>query len=430
VAATGRRWTIFCVAAVLSGTLIFQAVELGLAWYWERSNQIAVQLRGVRLEPGDADAWHRLGKTAQWNLYGPNPQGAVSYYLKAVRLDPRSALDWMDLASAYEVVGEREKAADAFEKARNDYPLSAYVAWQYGNFLLRQRNAQAGLSEIHRALTIDPSLVPLAVSNVWSFDPDADLLLNAVLPATREAHWEALDFLAARHEDDAGLKIWQRIITLSSEAPLNLKRAFPFVDDLIQKDRVADAERVWREALLASHSPQPPAADDSIIWNGGFETEIADGGLGWRFEQVPDAWISVDSAERHSGAHSLRVDFLGGTNLDFFQVHQIVPVRSSTSYAFEAFLRTQNITTESGIRFEISDPNHPQELNVFTPQLTGTNAWTPLRATLTTGPDTNFLDVRLRRLPSRLFDNKLSGTIWVDDVTLTPESNVPKQKKP
>jgi hypothetical protein len=37
---------------------------------------------------------------------------------------------------------------------------------------------------------------------------------------------------------------------------------------------------------------------------------------------------------------------------------------------------------------------------------------------LTTGPDTHFLLVRLLRFGSRLFDNKLSGTVWIADASL------------
>ncbi|MGA6954271.1 MAG: hypothetical protein WBY73_04125 [Candidatus Acidiferrales bacterium] len=37
-----------------------------------------------------------------------------------------------------------------------------------------------------------------------------------------------------------------------------------------------------------------------------------------------------------------------------------------------------------------------------------------------TGPETRFVVVRLYRAASRLFENKLSGTVWLADVTLVP----------
>jgi len=46
---------------------------------------------------------------------------------------------------------------------------------------------------------------------------------------------------------------------------------------------------------------------------------------------------------------------------------------------------------------------------------------------VTTGPETHFLLVRVARYPSRLFDNQLSGTVWIADVSLIPStpSDVP-----
>ena len=39
---------------------------------------------------------------------------------------------------------------------------------------------------------------------------------------------------------------------------------------------------------------------------------------------------------------------------------------------------------------------------------------------------THFLMVQLRRSQSRLFENKLSGTAWIGDVSLTPNSAKPQ----
>jgi hypothetical protein len=42
-----------------------------------------------------------------------------------------------------------------------------------------------------------------------------------------------------------------------------------------------------------------------------------------------------------------------------------------------------------------------------------------VKADVLTGPDTSLLKIILRRKPSWKFDNKLSGTVWVDDVAMT-----------
>jgi hypothetical protein len=95
-------------------------------------------------------------------------------------------------------------------------------------------------------------------------------------------------------------------------------------------------------------------------------------------------------------------------------------VDAGRSYHFHALLRTDQISTESGPRFSISDPNHSGAVNVLTDNLTGTHSWTASEADFAAGPQTHFVVVRLVRYPSRLFDNKLSGTVWIANLSLVP----------
>jgi len=421
-AGSGRRWVILCLAAAVSATIVYQAGKLSLAWYWERSGQPAKQIRAAELVPGNAEAWERLGDATQYSLNETNPTLAISYYLRAVRINPLSASHWMALANAYEATGDVSRAHEAYENAKRDYPISADVAWKYGNFLLRQGKTTQGLSEIHRALLSDPSLTALAIRSIWNFDPDVNLIFGSVLPASEGSGFAALDFLLGIHETQDALEAWKRIVALSGRQAIDIKSTFPLLDELIAQDRAQDAQRVWHEALQASRWPLAAPMDDSIVWNGGFETPIANGGLDWRFQQLPAAYISTDSSVYHSGAHSLRVGFTGGANMDFAHVQQIEPAQPDTTYDFQVYVRTESISTDSGVHFELFDPQHEREVYVLTPNIVGTTPWTVVRAKVTTSPSTHFLEIRLHRFPSRLFDNKISGTIWIDDVTLVREA--------
>jgi hypothetical protein len=115
-----------------------------------------------------------------------------------------------------------------------------------------------------------------------------------------------------------------------------------------------------------------------------------------------------------------RAEGLGGTNLALDEPKQYVPVEPGRGYHFHAYMRTQEITTESGMRFSLADPNHAGAVNLETADFTGSHAWTAVESDFTTGPDTHFLLVRLFRSPSRLFENKLEGTVWVADVSVVP----------
>ena len=68
-------------------------------------------------------------------------------------------------------------------------------------------------------------------------------------------------------------------------------------------------------------------------------------------------------------------------------------------------------------------------MNVSTDNLTGTNPWTAADAYFTTRPDTHFLVVRLYRSTSQEFDNKLSGTVWIADISLIPADSQEQQSQ-
>jgi hypothetical protein len=84
-------------------------------------------------------------------------------------------------------------------------------------------------------------------------------------------------------------------------------------------------------------------------------------------------------------------------------------------------MKTEDITTDSGPRLEVYDAYNPAALDKFTDDLTGTSdGWTSLVLDFTTGPKTELIVVRFVRLPSKKFDNLISGKVWLDDVRLAP----------
>ncbi|MGA8144866.1 MAG: tetratricopeptide repeat protein [Candidatus Acidiferrales bacterium] len=413
------RWALRFVCLTLAATISFQAVRIWLADYRVHTDRIDQMERGVSLEPGNAAAWDRLGRIRQTDFENPDPGGAVRDFQKAVQHDPLSADYWMDLAGAYESTGNVPLAREAFNRARAAYPASAQVAWIYGNFLLRQDETGEGFAQINQAARTDPSLVPLAISRTWHSSQDVNLLLDRVLPANVDAYFQAIDFMASSREAAPALVIWQRILSLGK--PIALPRSFPLLELLIQSDRAEDASRVWREALGAAGLPHDEPANHSLIWNGDFARDFENGGLGWRWNSSFGVAIDFDAAPP-TGGRSVRLDFGGGANLDLTQPLEFVPVEPARSYHFHASIRTEGITTESGVLFAITDPNHYRAINVLTENLTGSHVWTAADTDFSTGPETHFVLVQLRRFQSRLFENKLGGTAWIGNLSLTPSN--------
>lgn len=401
---------------LIAAALIFQAIELWLADHWIGSQDVRVVERGAALFPGNGAGWDNLGHLRQWSLTEPDLPGAIADYRKALRDDPRSAHYWMDLASVDEAAGDDSGAADAFVHAQAVYPDSAEVAFFYGNFLLRQQDYSRGFEELRRAVRGDSSLLPLAISRAWRATGDANEIVDKLLPPTTDSYFQAIDYFASIQQSDAALAVWSRLSASNTTAPL--PGTFPLFDELIRANRGADARRAWLEAISGAKLGGGNAANGRLIWDGDFAGDLTGGGLGWRWDPVPNVYLSFDAPPPQGGSRALRLDFNGGSNINLSGPYEYVPVAPGQSYHFHALMRTDQITTESGPRFWITDPNHQGAVNVITDNFTGTRAWTPVDADFTTGTQTQFVVVRLVRPPSRLFDNKLGGTVWIADVSL------------
>ncbi len=412
------RWSFLLVLLLLAGTLAALAGKNWRADAWEQSSRPEDWLRAAELEPGNADYWYRLGRYRQFDFEHMDPALAITYYRRALAIDPRSANYWMDLAGAYETSGEPAQARQAFEAAKSVYPISAEVAWRYGNFLLRQEQLPEAFAEIHRGLTRDPKLAPLAISRCWRSSRDIGRILDQVLPAETNVYLQAVAYLAGEHEDDAALAVWNRLLAL--QPTFELSRAFLLLDELISHHRMDDAKRVWQQALGVAGWSQPELVSGSLVWDGGFEGPFANGGFGWRGRDVEGATVEFDTQTRHAGARALRVTFDGTANVDLENPTQLVPVEPGRRYRFAAFLRIERISTDSGVRFLIRDPARPGDLSVMTPNLVGTQPWALEEMDFTTGPQTRLIEIVLRRLPSHKFDNKIQGAVWVDEVSLVP----------
>jgi tetratricopeptide (TPR) repeat protein len=422
----GARTRLLILPAALAcgAFLCYQATRLWLADHRIHSSKLEVIESGAALEPGDAEAWDILGRHYQLDFANSDPAQALANYRRAVHDDPLSANYWMNLAGAYEASGDLKGAQEAFEHARAVYPLSAEVAWNYGNFLLRQDQDAAGYAEIHHAVQSDPSFLTLAISRVWRSSRDVNILLDQVLPPNVEAYFQALNFFASIRQPDPALIVWRRLIALGK--PILLARTFPFFDELILDDRASDATRVWIEALTAAGLAHDPPLKHSLVWNGDFAHDFENGGLGWRWNNPVGVAVDFDTAPPSGGVRSLLLQFGGGINLDIIVPMQYVPVEPSINYHFRAYMKTRGITTESGMRFSIQDPNHSNAVTLLTENLTGSHEWTAVDADVTTGAETHFLLVQLFRQPSRLFENKLDGAVWIADVSLTRAEEQPE----
>ena len=193
-----QRVLFLATAVILSGTVIVFSAKAYIAACWDASSNPALWLKAAKLEPGNADYWRHVGLTRQWDL-NPSDMGDAMHYLQiAAKVNSRSSGVWMDLADAYATAGDAARAKEAYDRAQTSFPMSAEVAWRYGNFLLYQENYSEAYPKIREAISIEPSLTQSALTECWQSNPDVAPIVQGLLPDKREYYVSAVGFFLAQ----------------------------------------------------------------------------------------------------------------------------------------------------------------------------------------------------------------------------------------
>ncbi len=406
----------FSVALVLS----YFSIRNALAAHYVALQTGQSFERAVRLEPTDPQNWYLLGRYWQYNLEDPDAARAIHSYLTALSLNPASWEMWLDLATVYETESNPAAARDAFLRAKKIYPLSAEISWRYGNFLLRQGELNPAAIEMRLAVAADPKRGAETFSRALRAGFDIETILDRVLPPISDAYLDVIrDQTADRHTDNA-LKVWDRLASLHPR--ISMYDSFPLVGALMSEKRIAEASRVWDQAALFSGLNDLPSPQGSVLWDGGFESNVKDGGFSWLISQGDrNVQSSIDTQEKHSGNRSLRIIFDGKSNTYFSGICHYVPVKPSTRYLFSAWVKTRALTSDQGIRFQLHALGAQDTSTVVTSEVHGSVTWTLLELPWSSAKDVQELQVCIVRLPSEEAENKIQGTVWVDDVALVPQ---------
>jgi hypothetical protein len=247
---------------------------------------------------------------------------------------------------------------------------------------------------------------------------DNKAILDEMLPPSAPILFDYLNFRIAAGNIVAAEEVWARVLQLNLE--FDLREAFPYLDALLQNRELGQLTEAW--SALAKRFPsqiEPFISRSNLVTNGSFEKEILNGGMDWRLIPTEGATVSVDSVDPFDGARALQIKFDGAHNLDYGHVLQYVPVQPNTRYRFSSHMRAQDITTDSGPRFQICDAYDMSDLFVSTENLVGTPAWSEQKVEFKTKADTRMLLIRLARPLSSKFDNHIAGTVWIDGVSLS-----------
>lgn len=376
--------------------------------------------RAVRIEPRNPRNWYLLGRSYLYDLEQPEPAKAVSALRKSVQLDPYSAEAMLDLAIAYDSEGDAAQARAALVSAQRVYPQSADVAWSFGNFLLRRGEKDAAFRELHKSLELDPTRAAEAFSRAWQLEPDPDVLLDFVIPPSALTLVPILGNLSNAGDLESAHAVWYRLAALQEKVPLPHIKVF--FNALISRRMADEAARLWPQAVSIMQNPPPPDPTGSLLWDGGFESGINEGGFAWRYTSVSrNVQISSDRSEKHSGEQSLRILFNGRENINFEDVCHLFVPEFGQRYVLSAWVKTQSLTSSEGLRLQVSVYNRIGAIVAEqSGEIHGTQPWTQLLMNWTTPEDAGVGTVCVRRKMSDMPGSDIQGAAWIDDVAMLP----------
>jgi hypothetical protein len=374
-------------------------------------------LRATRLAPSNPDPYYRLGLFYQWDIRHMDLRESAQYFRKAIERNPLEQEYWLNLAKICQRTGERTASEGALENAVTVFPTSYRGRWVSGNLLLLQGDFEKALPHFSYLLAHYPNQSSTVYDVLEKAASDSDFVLEKIVPKDPSSFRQYLSYLYETGDKDSVRKAWAKRFSFGYQA--DREQTLRHIEFLISRGELNEAFQVWKARL--QEEGLSPFSDSNLITNGDFEKDqILGGGFDWKIEKVPGAEVSFDPSVAFEGKRSLKIVFNGKENVDFYHVYQFLPLKSDTEYVLRANVKTQAVTTKSGLKIEVIGVG--QAFQRQSEALTGDNEWRELIVSFRTPAQSQGGLVRIRRDKTDKFDRIISGTVWIDQVSLTEKS--------
>jgi len=368
----------------------------------------------VRLSPGNADYWHRLGR--YYAYVALDPQNAIDSYQSAVKLNPYDASYWLDLAAAYQVTGDITSQRASLERALQAEPTAPAVAWETANFFLVEGDIDRALHEFNVVIGNDDTLEEASLQACWRVRPDVDVLLRDVVPPRTDTLLAFLHLLMSKQETPGAIKTWERLTQLHEKFDaLNL---FEYVHYLIQIHRPDAAMSAWEQASAPLGLTAYLPSEDNLVVNGDFSLDILNGGFDWIYFTRIGVKPLLDPSNFRQGHRSLSLSF-EGPGISDAGIEQLIPVHGATTYDFAAYYKSADFEGAGGPQIVLRDAYTGAPLYASDP-LTDADFWKEVHSKITTPESTVLLRLAIERFPA---GSPIRGKLWLDDFQLSPDSS-------
>jgi tetratricopeptide (TPR) repeat protein len=414
-----RSWIFFLVVSLGAVLLGGAALRTAFIAMLGESVQEETLQRAVALDPANPELHHRLGMVLCDSFGEADRIEGLKHLRRATELNPLAARYWSDLGWVCEVSDDTACATQAVERAVTLSPMTPQLHWVAANTLLRTGQRDAAMAEFRRLLELDPTYAPATFHICLGSLGDPQLILQRVLPPGRDPRLKLayLNFLITNGLADQAHQVW--VDTVAAGIPFPLSLASPYIDNLLELGRGQEAQSAWQDLERLGVVSKPTTDEGgNLVFNGDFEQTPVNAGLDWRNQPGPSIALDFSDPAAHTGKLCFRLDFTVSRNEEYKPLYQLVPVASDQAYLLTAYVRSQDITSDSGPRLQVLDPVHSRGPQVVSETTVGTTPWHQISLKFCAGPDTKIVRLSLIRERGRTFPTEITGTFWLDTVVL------------
>ena len=414
-----RRWEkALFVAAIAAPSFAFVAYagRLAIARYLANTGTVENVLRACSLDAPNPEYQLRLALLYQW--VKADVLAARAAADRAVELGPHRSVMWTERARSCFAAGDLSCADRSYETAVRLAPnVPRYRVEAFNYYLVTGREAKA-LAHVKYLLTVRRDFASMVFDSWMRAGGSLSRLWAEAVDQTSgtDIRLAYIGFLSSIGNVDQALEYWPSV--LMTKQPIEYDSIRPFLDHLLQIKRYNDAFSIWQDLLhrrdIADRSL------NNLVYNGDFAQPPLNSGFDWHFARTPFVDIGVDEMSCFSAAQCVRVDFTVPTNEAYEPIYELVRVEPSTDYTLEAVVRSNDITSTSGIELRVRDEHCPDCILAKSVDLKGSTAWHNVTVRFVTAPATQFVRLSLYRERSRAYPVDIAGQFWIGSVRLSP----------
>lgn len=403
------------VAILLYALLVWLTARPVAAWYAVGSGDEEGLAKAAGYDGGNSLYPYLLGKYYSLNIGSPDPARAIAYYRRALALNPLQAGAWIALSRAMLYSGRRAEAEYALDRAILLNPSDANLMWEASTFWLMIGKVDKAVTSMRKFILLDPGGQRPVYDLCWKLGLGNDIIIQNLLPRQYRYEKRYLEYLITSGRTAATEAVWRLIDKNRVGRNISIR----YINFLIDAGHYEEADQNWKEVAMKSaglkSGDYPP-----LIWNGDFENEILNGGFGWTVGRADGVDLFIDDSVHVTGNHSLGVSFTG-RNPDITIAKQVVRVRPGGKYRLQAYVKTESLTTTSGI-FLAVEGLHCSGLSGRSDVISGTNFWREVKVDFQVPQDCLAAVIKIRRARSHKLDNKITGTAWIDSLSLREQA--------